>query len=201
MAKEFQLVAGHVALDLANTLDYRYDPQRLIDLLPTYESFLAFAAQSGIITPRQAHKLISETAPADRARAFRQAVKLRETLHRLFQSIATSHAPNRSCLKEFNRFLLQGGIPEAISWHNDEFIRGYRDLAETAFAPLWPIVDAAANLLTSPDRHHIRECSEQSCRWLFLDHSKNHSRRWCDMKICGNRSKAQRFRARQKEAE
>jgi hypothetical protein len=44
MADDFQLVAGHLALDFANTLDYRYDPDRLIDLLPNYERYLPFAA-------------------------------------------------------------------------------------------------------------------------------------------------------------
>jgi len=36
---------------------------------------------------------------------------------------------------------------------------------------------------------------ERECRWLFLDTSKNHTRRWCDMKVCGNRIKARRFKA------
>jgi predicted RNA-binding Zn ribbon-like protein len=54
-------------------------------------------------------------------------------------------------------------------------------------------------LLGSSQRGRVRECSEESCRWLFLDHSKNRSRRWCNMQICGNRAKARRFYARTRE--
>jgi predicted RNA-binding Zn ribbon-like protein len=198
MAKDFQLVAGHLALDFANTLDYRCDPERLIELLPTYERFVAFAAQSGVITGEQARKFLVETNERDARRTLEQAIELRETLYALFRSVAAGEAPVRSWLRAFNRFLVDARVPEAIVWHKSDFIRGWRDLGETPHGLLWPIIDAAANLLTSPDRHHIRECREETCRWLFLDRSKNHSRRWCDMRICGNRSKSRRFHARQR---
>jgi predicted RNA-binding Zn ribbon-like protein len=198
MAKDFQLVAGHLALDFANTLDYRCDPERLIELLPTYERFVAFAAQSGVITGEQARKFLVETSERDARRTLDQAIELRETLYALFRSVATGEAPGRSWLRTFNRFLVDARVPEAIVWHKPDFIRGCRDLGEAPHGLLWPIIDAAANLLTSPDRHHIRECREETCRWLFLDRSKNHSRRWCDMRICGNRSKSRRFHARQR---
>jgi predicted RNA-binding Zn ribbon-like protein len=61
--------------------------------------------------------------------------------------------------------------------------------------PLWLLTQSATELLTSEAIHSIRDCADPSCRWLFLDTSKNHSRRWCDMKICGNRMKARRFKA------
>jgi len=54
---------------------------------------------------------------------------------------------------------------------------------------------SAAGLMTSPEMARVRACGSSDCRWLFLDTSKNHTRRWCDMKICGNRMKARRFKA------
>jgi predicted RNA-binding Zn ribbon-like protein len=198
MAKDFQLVAGHLALDFANTLDYRSDAERRVELLPTYERFLAFASQSGVITGEQARSFLVKSGKRDARRTLEQAIELRETLYALFRSVATGKAPGRSWLRTFNRFLVDARVPEAIVWHKPDFIRGCRDLGEAPDGPLWPIIDAAANLLTSPDRHHIRECSEETCRWLFLDRSKNHSRRWCDMRICGNRSKSRRFHAKQR---
>jgi predicted RNA-binding Zn ribbon-like protein len=198
MAKDFQLVAGHLALDFANTLDYRSDAERRVELLPTYERFLAFASQSGVITGEQARSFLVKSGKRDARRTLEQAIELRETLYALFRSVATGKTPGRSWLRTFNRFLVGARVPEAIVWHKPDFIRGCRDLGEAPDGPLWPIIDAAANLLTSPDRHHIRECSEETCRWLFLDRSKNHSRRWCDMRICGNRSKSRRFHAKQR---
>lgn len=200
MKEGFHLVAGNLALDFANTLDNRYDPERLVDLLSTYERFLGFATQSGIITQQQVGKLLREIRPRDTDGTLERVIELRETLYFLFKSVATGKPPDPSRLQTFNRFLADGHVPEAIIWHKPDFIRVYRDLTETLEGPLWPVVEAAGSLLTSPDRHHVRECIEGTCRWLFLDRSKNHSRRWCDMKVCGNRSKAQRFYARSRSA-
>jgi predicted RNA-binding Zn ribbon-like protein len=55
------------------------------------------------------------------------------------------------------------------------------------------VLHACAGLLTSRKRNRIRECQADNCAWLFMDHSRNQSRRWCDMKVCGNREKARRF--------
>jgi predicted RNA-binding Zn ribbon-like protein len=196
MTEKFLLNAGHLALDFANTLDNRYHRARLVELLPTYESFLEFAKQSGMITASQARKLLGETNEGGAKRALKQIIELREALYFLFRSVAIGQSPGRSRLQTLNRFLVDAYVPEAVVWQKPAFTRHSRGLTETPLGPLWPIVDAAVNLLTSPARHHVSECRESSCRWLFLDRSKNHSRRWCDMRICGNRSKAQRFQSR-----
>ena len=67
---------------------------------------------------------------------------------------------------------------------------------------LWPVVRSAAELLTSPDLERAGECHNPTCGWLYLDTSKNHSRRWCDMASCGNTAKAHSFyqRKRQRKA-
>ena len=64
--------------------------------------------------------------------------------------------------------------------------------------PLWLLSLSTAALMTSEQMHLLRECGNTECRWLFVDTSKNHTRRWCDMKICGNRMKARRFKAQRK---
>ena len=63
---------------------------------------------------------------------------------------------------------------------------------------LWPIARSAAELLTSPDVADLRECASDRCSWLFLDRSRTRRRRWCDMKVCGNRAKARRHYRRKK---
>lgn len=198
MAQEFQLTAGHLALDFVNTLDNRHDPEQLLELLPNYERFLAFGMQCGIINRQQVRKLLLETNESEARRVLKRVLELREALYVLFSAVPAGQPPDRSSLRTLNRFLAEARVPEAIVWRSPDFTRNCRDLTETADGPLWPVIEAAANLLTSPDRHHVRECQEGTCRWLFLDRSKNHSRRWCDMRICGNRSKARRFHARQR---
>ena len=195
MPGEFQLVAGHLALDFANTLDNRYDPARLVELLPSYRRFLVFASEAGILTLRQARILLRRTTARDAARVLKQVVLLRGTLDSLFRSVVAGR-PNGSCLPALNRFLAHARVPEAIGFQRGSFILHRANVAGTPEGPLWPIVHAAAELLASPDRVRIRECGDKKCRWLFLDRSKNHSRRWCDMRVCGNRWKARRFHAR-----
>jgi predicted RNA-binding Zn ribbon-like protein len=74
---------------------------------------------------------------------------------------------------------------------------GHPEAPEDAMAaPLWPILWSAAELLTSDEREQVRECAGSACTWLFLDRSRNRSRRWCSMQTCGNRAKARRHYGR-----
>jgi predicted RNA-binding Zn ribbon-like protein len=68
--------------------------------------------------------------------------------------------------------------------------------AQRAELPVWLLALSAADLVTSESLARVSSCGADSCRWLFLDTSRNHTRRWCDMKVCGNRMKARRFQAR-----
>jgi predicted RNA-binding Zn ribbon-like protein len=196
VADEFQLVAGHLALDFANTLDYRYDPDRLIDLLPSYERFLAFCRQSGIITAAQMRKLLDGLGEFDSRRVLKEVIVLREALYFLILSTVRGRSPDEPDLRALNRFLSEARAVDEVVWHKRRFVRSLRDVTERPDGPLRLIVDAAVVLITSSDVYNVRECSENTCRWLFLDRSRNHSRRWCDMQLCGNRSKAKRFYAR-----
>jgi predicted RNA-binding Zn ribbon-like protein len=200
MAGEFQFVAGHVALDFANTLDFRYDESRRVELLPTYDRFLEFAAQAGLISASGKRKLLRNTTASAAARRLRQIVEIREALYRMFLAAVNGKPPNPSSLRTYNRYLRDLHVTKEIVWRKSAYIRSSADLSTSSLGPIWPILESAGTLLTSPDRSHIRECGDQSCRWLFLDTSKNHSRRWCSMDICGSRSKARRYYARQKAA-
>jgi len=65
--------------------------------------------------------------------------------------------------------------------------------------PLWPIARAVADVLIHEEnRSLLRECADDTCAWLFVDRTKNHSRRWCDMNTCGTRNKMREYRERQK---
>ena len=56
----------------------------------------------------------------------------------------------------------------------------------------------AARILTSAERERVQSCGDPECGWFFLDTSRNHSRRWCNMQSCGNRNKVRRFYRRQR---
>ena len=201
MAQKFQFVAGHVALDFANTLDFRYDERRRVELFPTYGRFLDFAAQAGLISAPGKRKLLRNTTGSAGARRLKQVVEIREALYRMFLAAVNGKPPNPSCLRIYNSYLRDLHVAKEIIWRKSGFIRDSVDLTTTSLGPIWAILESAGALLTSPDRSHIRECGDESCRWLFLDTSKNRTRQWCSMRSCGNREKARRHYARSRAAE
>ena len=58
------------------------------------------------------------------------------------------------------------------------------------------IAIAWTELGTTGDIARLKRCAEHSCAWVFWDTSKNRSRRWCAMRVCGNRTKARRYAAK-----
>jgi predicted RNA-binding Zn ribbon-like protein len=82
------------------------------------------------------------------------------------------------------------------SGDRSKFAWGWGSSQTEADLPVWILSLETSALLTSEAISRLRACGSETCRWLFLDTSKNHTRRWCDMKVCGNRMKARRFQAR-----
>jgi len=83
--------------------------------------------------------------------------------------------------------------------HEQHFAWGW-DFYQAALDDIiWPVVRSAADLLTSDTLPMLRICAADDCQWLFMDTSKNQTRRWCNMKSCGNRAKARRHIERKKQ--
>jgi len=198
---EFQLVAGNVALDLTNTLDWRYDPERVVELLPNYGRFLAFCRQAGVVTAQEARHLLNQTSESLAKRALAQVLELRETLYALFLCAVRGEGPSTQMMKKFNIFLKEASSVNLLSWDEGSFHRVRSKHATRPMEPLWRILEDGVGLLSSADVDKVRECGEETCKWLFLDTSRNGARRWCDMRICGNRAKAKRYYSRMRNPE
>ena len=200
---EFDLTGGQLALDLANTVSRRGDPIRRKDHLQNYRDLLAFARQSAVISPRKAGELLAyaERHEAQARRSFQQAIKLREAAYEVFAAIAQGKSPAAEELSVISNFAREALQHRSLARLNG----GYRwEWQAQEGAPLdrivWPMAQAAADLLTSDEIGVVRWCEAPDCEWLFLDHSRNRSRRWCDMTTCGNREKARRHYQRAHEA-
>jgi predicted RNA-binding Zn ribbon-like protein len=133
---------------------------------------------------------------SDSQRVLKKVIEFREALYFLILSAVHGRHPDESHLRALNGFLSEARALDEIVWHKRRFVRSFRDVTERLDGPLRQVIDAAVVLITSSDINKVRECSEKTCRWFFVDRSRNHSRRWCDMQLCGNRSKAKRFYAR-----
>jgi predicted RNA-binding Zn ribbon-like protein len=196
---KFQINAGELCLDFINTLDNRPVPERRQELIQSYEDLVDWAMQAGALSAAQRAVLLreAESHPKDAAAIRARAVELRECLYRIMTAVARHRRVSEEDVHELNNYL-----GEALSHLELRPTRKAFQLAWPETRPqldfiLWPIVRSASDLLSSHDLELIRECDVDTCRWLFVDRSKNHSRRWCDMRICGNRIKAQKFYRRQ----
>ena len=188
------LIGGDISLDFVNTASRRTG-EGLKEKLRTYDDLLAWAERVDLVGAERAGRL-RRAAGADPAAAtsvLERARTLREVIYRLF----STDAPSPPDLEA-----LAGAASEAASERRLERTpAGYEWVwpeSDTLARLLWPIALSAAELLTSEDRERVKECAADRCNWLFLDRSRNRSRRWCDMKDCGNRAKARRFQARQR---
>jgi predicted RNA-binding Zn ribbon-like protein len=193
----FHLSGGRLCLDLANTVSWRRS-DRPIERLGSYADLLAWSRQTGLVPEADARTLAREATrrSAEAARVLAQAIALREVIYRIFSAIAGSGAPAPADLAALNGALAGAFTRLRITPAAGRFALEW-DAGRPAFdRMLWPAARSAAELLVSDDLAHVRTCPAENCGWVFVDTTKNRSRRWCDMKVCGNRAKVRRHYAR-----
>jgi predicted RNA-binding Zn ribbon-like protein len=188
-----------LAIDFANTVAYR--GSKAEDSLRTFSDLAGWLSSASAL-PQAAieglPKLIA-AARSDTAKVWAAAIALRETIYRLLHAAAARLSPPPDDLKRLNYAL--AGTPERSSIAHTESGYGWGiEIRPTAAGILTPVIWSAADLLAGPDYARIRECANPQCLWLFLDDSKNGTRRWCSMQACGNRAKAHRHYQRQKQS-
>jgi predicted RNA-binding Zn ribbon-like protein len=194
-----QVPGNSLCLDFTHTLDERWSghPQ---ELLNSYSDLVSWGLFMHLLTDDQAQHLRDEAArhPARASQAFQKAIVLREAIYRIFYEIAEDSSPAEADLITLNALLSETMSHARILSKEDGFVWDWDDDERTLERLPWLVVRSAADLLTSDELDTVRACAAEDCRWLFLDTSKNHSRRWCDMKSCGNRAKARRYNVRKK---
>lgn len=201
-AGSLPLVGGRICIDFANTTSGREGPHRQ-EHLQRYPDLIAWAQHAGLLDVSDAAALerVATADHNDAQAALRAALQLREAIHAVLLSLARGEPAPASDLGDLNKVLADGMCRARLRAATDGFAWDWPRPAQGPTAarlayPLWPIARSAADLLLSPLRERIRECPGEHCGWLFLDLTKNGSRRWCEMKVCGSRAKMQRHRQR-----
>ena len=199
-AKKFQLVGGDLCLDFTNTVGGKRGAVSR-ENLHTYSALLNWLQQAGVVDPVQAHRLAQQAGrdPAAAGAVLSRALELREVIYRIFAAVIEGRGPVAADLQRLNAELASGLGRLRVERGAEGFRWGWRAESTDLAAPLGPIARAAADLLTNPRALPcVRRCGGDNCGWLFIDSSKNHSRRWCDMRDCGNRAKVRRHRLKQR---
>jgi predicted RNA-binding Zn ribbon-like protein len=197
----FELIAGEVCLDFVNTLDDRFSDEPK-DLLKDYGDLVRFAEDSGIISEHQVDRLVANSMKDPKAalRTLASAIEMREAMHEIFWALVIKKPIPGDALSVLNSFVQNAARHASLVRSGPHFHWQFDSSATDLDAPLWPIARQAADLLVSERLQFVRACASKTCEWLFLDESKNHRRRWCDMTKCGNRAKARSFYTRNKQA-
>jgi predicted RNA-binding Zn ribbon-like protein len=215
----FSFSAGALCLDFCNTVGGRHQVEVAHEKLKTnhllseegrfdsrdylreYDDLIEWGKQAGLLATENVERLMTEAAnrPQAAATVLAQAITLREGIYRLFSAIADDQTPRPEDLA-----VLNGALPTALAQQrviatDDGFMWTWTIPPQALDPMLWPVARSAADLLTSPELVRVRECAGETCGWLFMDMSKNHTRRWCSMDDCGNRAKAKRHYRRTKQ--
>jgi len=198
----FEFVGGEASLDFINTVagDRRGTPK---EHLHGYDDLVAWARQGELIGPPQARALLlrAQREPAAAAGALAGAVELREALYDIFSARSEGKRPSQQRLELLNRALAEALAHRRVLQTGRGFSYGWDD-SDDLRRMLWPVALSAAELLAGDHGSPIKVCGmsgeEDGCGWLFVDESRNGSRRWCSMKDCGNRAKQRRHYQRSK---
>ena len=188
---------GALCLDFCNTGQGARDAHGS-EWLAGFADLLDWLEAEGALGADQA-KRIREAARAapERARAlWSRALELREALRRVFEARVRGEAPPREALARLEAEHALGAAFARLAWRHGQ---GRWELDASVGAPdalLQPIVQSALELLTAESLARVRRCGNPTCLWLFIDATRNRSRRWCEMASCGNVLKVRRHRER-----
>jgi predicted RNA-binding Zn ribbon-like protein len=196
-----RIVGAHPGLDLANTMasrGERYGP----DLLGAYGDLLDWAARIGLLDGERIARLRrrADEAPGEARAALARAKRLREAIYGVFSAAAAGREAPAADLELLDREARRAQAERRLA------------RTPTGYAWVWPdgdldvvtrrLAHEAADLLTMARLERVKECSGGNCGWLFLDTTRNASRRWCSEEDCGtvervarHRSKARRDRS------
>jgi len=186
--------SGNLVLDFANTAEF-HASEHPNEYLKTYLDLVTWSQEAGLLTRGEGKELslLAKEHPQEADRVLTRAITLRETIYGLLSAVAHQEPHNEADLSAFNRFLAESLRYTKISHTSEGFSWAWK-VKEPGFdRVLWSLARETAKLITSREIKRVGECADdRGCGYLFIDTSRNHSRRWCSMEGCGNRAKAQR---------
>jgi predicted RNA-binding Zn ribbon-like protein len=195
---QFKLLGGHPALDFVNTVQ-DWTVSQTHDYLGEFADAIRFGEAAGLLTQADGSRL-GGTSHLELTRLR----ELRAVLKRIFQMRLSGQAPSNLDFRKLSAALAEAAratrLMVATRPRRSPQVPVIREIAaENAGDALLRlrIVEAAVALLVSDAMLRVKSCP--TCGWLFLDVSKNRSRRWCSMDTCGAVAKARRYYRRLKE--
>jgi predicted RNA-binding Zn ribbon-like protein len=195
-------IGGALSVDFVNSVDSWFThpvPERL----GSFTDWLSWSAAARSL-PENELRSIERRAAQDAAaarRALERARAARDALHEVFRARLQRRTPTRQDFETVNACISAAREQRKLVYGNGAFVHAWAGEPGDPQRLLWPVMlDAEALLVDADALQRLHECPAARCGWLFLDTSRNRSRRWCSMRTCGNVAKAQRHYARIKRA-
>lgn len=184
-------LGGNLSLDFVNTVYDRHE-ERLRDLLQNYLDLVTWVHFAGAIDSSQKEKLLQKGRENQRKanQLYKDSLQLREALYDFDFQVINGGKVAPTSVPLINQWLSKAFSNLELTQLDHRFVLDWKPDNFALESVLWPILRAFADLVTNDDLERIKQCS--NCGYVFLDNSKNKSRRWCSMEICGNRVKARR---------
>jgi predicted RNA-binding Zn ribbon-like protein len=197
-AETFRCPGGELCLDFCNSGQGARGSQGE-EWINDYGELVAWLQAAGALAPRQASALraAAERTPEAAERVWSRGLRFRETLARVLLARAQDKSPQPEDLRALEAEYTRTARYARLAPAEDGFRWTLESEADDLDLALRPLVESAVSLMTSPRMARVRRCGNETCYWLFIDETKNCSRRWCEMASCGNVMKVRRHRERQ----
>ena len=179
---DFQFIGGSLALDFVNTVGNRLGARR--DYFESAEDVRRWTRLADLDAGGPSFRSTAKQLQGIRS--------IREKLYSVFRSLLSRRRVSMSHIRFLNFTLNNIQQTRQLRLRKGKVHWEWRTSPHDQICILGPVLLDAAEVLVSGTFTKLRQCSDETCGWLFLDSSQVGKRRWCSMRDCGNRAKASR---------
>jgi predicted RNA-binding Zn ribbon-like protein len=200
-AGSLDLVGGELAWDFTNTSSGRGSPAHR-EHLRDFDALMRWVEHARVMPPSDCAYVRAELAghPRRSRRIFERAIEMRELIWAIGTALAEQRPVAAKLLASLSATHAENLGHAEMKMRLGSYIWVWDPRRDIQAAILGPVTLSALTLVMEKDLLRTRRCAGQDCGWLFFDTTKNNRRRWCDMRVCGNRAKVRAVRKRQRDA-
>ncbi|QNL51854.1 CGNR zinc finger domain-containing protein [Olivibacter sp. SDN3] len=193
------LDGGIACLDFVNS-GFDTEKDTIVERLRDYSDLLTLSERLSLLDKEKigALRILSTTHIEEGERVLTVAREVRQVFFKVFTALATGMLDklNQEILKAFNGYISRAYSNQSFFIEGSQLKRDWKKDRVDLWQPLWAFLLSAHDLLVNRDQQYIKKC--RACEWLFIDETKNHRRKWCDMQACGSLEKSKRYYQRKK---
>ena len=192
-----RLTGGDLCLDFINTVSHRFRPEEG-DYLHSFRDITSWYQHVNGMSAKTIQTLdrLAKSYPQKAAQVFGKSIQLRELLYQIFLQVIAGKVPDPQDLLTLSSYISDAYTNMELVWSKDKGLLQLQFNAPALEQVNWHIARHALDLLSTGPLKQVKQCP--GCGWIFLDKSKNGSRRWCSMATCGDIDKVTRFQQRNK---